>query len=443
MAQTLGPTLRATLCLALLALLAPLAVPASAAAPPRVRRQRPPNIVLILADDLGYGDVGCYGATKVKTPNIDRLATQGLRFTDAHATAATCTPTPLRAADRRVRLAAKGDGHPARRRAAHHRARPPDPARAAEARPATRPGSSASGTSAWASGTGRLERRDQAGAARGRVRLLLHHPRHRRPRAVRLRRERHRSSASTRTTRSRVSYGQKVGDEPTGRRAPRTAQGQAEPRPRQHDRQRHQPDRLHDRRQGGPLEGRGHGRRRSRRKAVGVHRATQGRAVLPLLRHARHPRPARAAPAVRRQERVRRARRRDPGTRLVRRRSAGRARPAQAGRQHAGHLHQRQRPGGRRRLRRRRGATTSTATRPPGRSAAASTACTRAARGCRSSPAGPATSSRASRRRWSPRSICTPRWRGCSGGTSRPKPCPTARTSCPRCWARAGPAATT
>src|SRR5690606_30998008 len=43
--------------------------------------------------DLGYGDVGCYGAKCVKTPNIDRLATQGLKFTDAHATSATCTPS--------------------------------------------------------------------------------------------------------------------------------------------------------------------------------------------------------------------------------------------------------------------------------------------------------------------------------------------------------------
>ena len=44
-----------------------------------------PNIVLIYADDLGYGDVGCYGATRVRTPNIDRMAREGLRFTDAHA----------------------------------------------------------------------------------------------------------------------------------------------------------------------------------------------------------------------------------------------------------------------------------------------------------------------------------------------------------------------
>jgi arylsulfatase A-like enzyme len=52
-----------------------------------------PNIVLIYTDDLGYGDVGCYGAREIATPNIDRLAIEGLRFTDAHATSATCTPS--------------------------------------------------------------------------------------------------------------------------------------------------------------------------------------------------------------------------------------------------------------------------------------------------------------------------------------------------------------
>ncbi|MCL5271430.1 MAG: sulfatase-like hydrolase/transferase [bacterium] len=46
-----------------------------------------------MADDLGYGDLGCYGATKVKTPNIDRLAQEGRRFTDAHSPCAVCTPT--------------------------------------------------------------------------------------------------------------------------------------------------------------------------------------------------------------------------------------------------------------------------------------------------------------------------------------------------------------
>lgn len=52
-----------------------------------------PNVVLIYADDLGYGDVGCYGATKVQTPNIDRLAREGRRFTDAHSVSAVCTPS--------------------------------------------------------------------------------------------------------------------------------------------------------------------------------------------------------------------------------------------------------------------------------------------------------------------------------------------------------------
>lgn len=52
-----------------------------------------PNIIVILADDVGWGDAGCYGATKVKTPNIDRLAREGKRFTDGHASAAVCTPT--------------------------------------------------------------------------------------------------------------------------------------------------------------------------------------------------------------------------------------------------------------------------------------------------------------------------------------------------------------
>ena len=52
-----------------------------------------PNIVLIFADDLGYGDLGCYGATKVKTPRIDSLATDGRRFTDAHSSSAVCSPS--------------------------------------------------------------------------------------------------------------------------------------------------------------------------------------------------------------------------------------------------------------------------------------------------------------------------------------------------------------
>ena len=52
-----------------------------------------PNIVFILADDLGYGDLGCYGCEDVQTPNLDRLATEGVRFTDYYANGAVCTPT--------------------------------------------------------------------------------------------------------------------------------------------------------------------------------------------------------------------------------------------------------------------------------------------------------------------------------------------------------------
>jgi N-acetylgalactosamine-6-sulfatase len=54
---------------------------------------RRPNIVLIMADDLGYGDLGCYGCTDIRTPAVDSLATQGVRFTNFYANAPECTPT--------------------------------------------------------------------------------------------------------------------------------------------------------------------------------------------------------------------------------------------------------------------------------------------------------------------------------------------------------------
>lgn len=66
---------------------------------PAVAQQSPastevkPNVIIINVDDLGYGDIGCYGATKVKTPNIDRLASQGRSFTDAHSSSAVSTPS--------------------------------------------------------------------------------------------------------------------------------------------------------------------------------------------------------------------------------------------------------------------------------------------------------------------------------------------------------------
>jgi arylsulfatase A len=53
----------------------------------------PPNVIVIMADDLGYGDLSCYGATAVKTPDIDRLAAGGMRFTSGYCSASTCTPS--------------------------------------------------------------------------------------------------------------------------------------------------------------------------------------------------------------------------------------------------------------------------------------------------------------------------------------------------------------
>lgn len=52
-----------------------------------------PNIVLILADDMGFGDLGCYGATKIPTPAMDRVAAEGIRATDCHSASAVCTPS--------------------------------------------------------------------------------------------------------------------------------------------------------------------------------------------------------------------------------------------------------------------------------------------------------------------------------------------------------------
>ena len=60
---------------------------------PSVVKPAKPNVVFIMADDLGYGDLGCYGATHFRTPACDRLAKEGMRFTDAHSPSAVCTPT--------------------------------------------------------------------------------------------------------------------------------------------------------------------------------------------------------------------------------------------------------------------------------------------------------------------------------------------------------------
>jgi arylsulfatase A-like enzyme len=58
-----------------------------------VASSAPPNVVLFLIDDLGWKDIGCQGSEFYQTPNIDRLAADGVRFTDAYATCAVCSPT--------------------------------------------------------------------------------------------------------------------------------------------------------------------------------------------------------------------------------------------------------------------------------------------------------------------------------------------------------------
>ena len=72
-----------------LAVLSVCTMPARGETP---RAQSKPNIIFILADDLGYGDVGCYGQKNIKTPSLDRMADEGLRFTDAYSGAPVCAP---------------------------------------------------------------------------------------------------------------------------------------------------------------------------------------------------------------------------------------------------------------------------------------------------------------------------------------------------------------
>ncbi|QOV87802.1 sulfatase family protein [Humisphaera borealis] len=77
--------------LLLLTLLAANGVTAAAADPAGLRRIERPNVVLIFVDDMGYGDIGCFGAKDIKTPHIDRLATEGTKFTSFYVGQAVCT----------------------------------------------------------------------------------------------------------------------------------------------------------------------------------------------------------------------------------------------------------------------------------------------------------------------------------------------------------------
>ena len=73
---------------------ASLAMPGCAAASQNLTGgSRPPNFIIIYCDDLGYGDIGCFGSTKHRTPNLDRMAEEGTRFTSFYVTSGVCTPS--------------------------------------------------------------------------------------------------------------------------------------------------------------------------------------------------------------------------------------------------------------------------------------------------------------------------------------------------------------
>lgn len=82
-----------------LGLVAGVSLPVSALAAPQPAQEqteKQPNIILIVADDLGYGDLSCYGAHRIQTPGMDRIANEGIRFTQGFCTAATSTPAAIR-----------------------------------------------------------------------------------------------------------------------------------------------------------------------------------------------------------------------------------------------------------------------------------------------------------------------------------------------------------
>ena len=82
-----------------------LSVAVASAAAVRAQQKRQPNIVWIMADDMGYADLGCYGQKHIKTPHIDQVAKEGLRFTDAYAGCTVCAPS------RSVLMTGKHMGH--------------------------------------------------------------------------------------------------------------------------------------------------------------------------------------------------------------------------------------------------------------------------------------------------------------------------------------------
>ena len=161
-----------------------LLLPLSIALPLQASSDRP-NVVIIYADDLGFGDVSCNGAKPGLTPNVDRLRKEGLNFTDAHTTSATCTPSRYGLLTGKYPWRKRGTG-----------VLPGDARLIIEPGTITLASCAEKGRlsdrrrgqmapRAWKR-QARLERRDLARAARARVRRVVHHGGHRRPRPLRL-----------------------------------------------------------------------------------------------------------------------------------------------------------------------------------------------------------------------------------------------------------------
>ncbi len=295
---------------------------------------------------------------------------------------------PIRPAHGGIRVATERDGRPPGRCRPHHRARAIDPARDAEARGLC-DGRRRQVAPRAGIGPDRLERPDPSGSAGGRLRRRLHHGGDRRPGAVRV----HPGTPRRGPRPARPDPGQlrQADRRRADRRGePRPAQAEAEPRPRPDDRQRDQPDRVPcpvERRHDGSTRtwptrsparpsGSSSGTRPGRSSSSSPHTTSTSRAS--LTRGSRGRADAACAATSCRSWTGASGQVLDALDRL---KLADRT---------IVDVHQRQRPGRGRRLRRRGGCATSTATVRPGRSAGASTACSREARGSRSWSDGPA-----------------------------------------------------
>lgn len=86
----------------------------------QAQAQQRPNVIVLVADDLGYGDLSCYGANRVSTPRVDSIANSGVRFTDAHAVASTSTPHAIRSSRENIASAALARTSPRATRASSY-----------------------------------------------------------------------------------------------------------------------------------------------------------------------------------------------------------------------------------------------------------------------------------------------------------------------------------